>query len=397
LNVHGVHVARTQYTCGILSTMRRVFVFVTIFFFLFLVASASFADTTKSEYPIYCSILFNERDVPKSYAPPVDFFSATQKLFITAICDGRESVTVEFGTGETTQYIYKYAYKKEGGKWKKMALSGANTVGSWIVGKATVELEGVKEGENGEVKAYICKKVEGVWKCGCSDKKCKTSKWNYQKYELTKENYKVALSFDLNESIKSIYEEYNIEEDALDVYFASKEAVFVGDKIMLTGNNFSLEKENEVLWDGVSEEVLASSNGTTLVINTPSLPPDKYEVKVRIGSEESVYGTNVWIKSFEKTTSPKITSVSPSIGKRGDVFTIYGEGFTSRNDVVTTFGVLEDIQSEDGKSITFIYDPFKNTGQAENNTYYYGNDFPVSIKVYNTSGISNASNFSLKI
>jgi hypothetical protein len=344
--------------------------------------------------PIVCHTIYGTGVVPSKFASPVNFFSLVQEPLITAGCQGRKSVLIEVGNGDNTQYIYKYGYRKVDGVWKKITYSGTRTVGAWVVGKATVQVEGVQEGIVGEVIAYICQKVGNSWKCGCTDKVCSAPKWQLQKYELTKEVYTGAKAFNTN-----MQSNFLGDISVLDVYKSSKNIGSVGSTIELTGAAFSKSNKNDILWNGqVKETGLVSKDGFSLLITVPNLPPAKYEVTVRVGDVESEYGATIWVRTPGQVVAPVIKSISPEVGTQGGTFTIYGEGFTNNNDVVTTFGLLEGLPSKDGKSITFMYDPFEEKLESwvkPGVRYHYKQQ--ITVKVANTSGISNVGVFSLDI
>lgn len=359
-------------------------------------ALSGFTSPSMTTIPIFCHTVFAEGVVSPKFASPVNFFSDVKETLITALCMERESVLIQAGTGDNTQYIYKYGYRKVDGVWKKITYSGPKTIGAWVVGKATVQLEGVKEGETGEVIAYICQKVANTWKCGCSDKACSAPKWQLQQYEVSKDLLKSAQAYKKELLTQSIP---TGDELPLDIYTSSKDIALPGTKVELSGSGFSKTNKNDVLWNGVVKQVgLVSPNGSSLFITVPQLPPAKYTVTVRVGDEVSEYGATIWIQAGANVTAPVVHSISPKIGKQGGTFTIYGEGFTNNNDVVTTFSILEGLPSKDGKSITFSYDPFGEKLEAwvkYGVPYHYKQQ--VTFKVINTSGTSNVSFFSLDI
>lgn len=379
----------------------------------FFVYTAS-ADTSAGEP---CSTLTNKSAVPIKYGVPYNLFSSAREMLMNITCSSGNKVTVVVGNGDNSLYIYKYGYRKiEGGTWSKITFSGSNVVGPWFVGKAGINLEGV-DGENGKVLAYICQQVGGVWKCGCSDAGCGVAKWNIQEYqvaETTDDNeggdessIKILdtshLDFSDPKDIK-LLDQYKEEilngsyEDYFDVQTPSKYVALPGEKLLLTGINFDTTANNDILWNGmVTESNLVSKNGSILTITVPNLTPGKYEIYVRKGTQLTEFPTYIWIGTGTGSV-PKITSITPEIGKQGGTFTIYGEGFTNNNDLITTLGILKGLASDDGKTITFTYDPFDRpttfyTKQGEKQNV----KMPISVTVINTSGLSNSGNFNLDL
>ncbi len=376
--------------------MRRAF----LFFLLLVTGLSGFSMFEKvgaygaedEEIPIMCHSFFGASQVSEKFAPPVNFFSPLKTTLITATCMERKSVVLEVGTGEKSQYILKTGYKKVGKNWEKISFSGKETVGKWLVGKASYTLPGLKDGEKGEVLAYVCQKVDGVWKCGCSDSVCKESKWLSQKFELSEDTLQEAR--DAQEEMTLLRSRTST---VFDIHYSSKPAGLVGEKITLTGSNFAVDTLNEVLWNGKVEQRVTSKSGSYLTINIPDLPPAKYEVTVRKKGEVTEHSTFIWILA-PQTKVPKISSISPQTGKQGGTFTIYGEGFTQNNDVITTYGILEALPSEDGKSITFTYDVIEGKMEFwEKPGVPFHFKQPVYVAVANTGGVSNSKTFYLDI
>lgn len=356
--------------------------------FLFIISFLSFSllvhATTSSGTDCH---LLTETKASSQYGSPVNLFSATHEPLITVRCFEDDSSIVTVGNGEPIQYIYKQGFYMEGGEWVKTLFSGKSLVGDWIVGSATAELDGLENAEKGQVLAYICQKVGTSWKCGCGDEACTVPKWQRQEY---------SLPINSSSATKSSAQ----GDGELDIHYPSRYLGLPGEKVTLIGSGFELAPISKILWNGEVEEsnVAAESSGR-LEITIPNLPPGKYKIKVKEGKTISKYGVSVWIATGENLPAPVITSITPESGLQGGTFTIHGEGFTELNDVITTFGVLADLPSKDGKTIVIDeYDPFAEklvsyTQDAKRFEYA----MPVNVTIMNTSGNSNMKIFKLNI
>jgi hypothetical protein len=359
------------------------------FAFVFALFSFSFFVQASSYESISCHTFTKVGETSATYGEPINLFSKFLEPLITVTCNGRESSYVEVGSGKSTQLIYKYGYRKVKGKWTKTTFSGSSSIGSWIIGKAEATVEGLQSGSSGKILAYVCQKVQNEWKCGCSDEVCAEQKWQLQEYKLPLD---AINSFEIDTSTQG-------GDGELDVHYPTSYLGLPSEKIILYGSGFEKGPLSSVLWNGeVQESGLSSPNGAILTITIPSLPSGKYAVKVKEGNTTSKYGVNLWIGTGEELPTPTISHISPESGFQGGTFTIYGEGFTKENDIISTFGVLSGLPSEDGKSITFTYDPFDeklvNYNKDAIRTEYA---MPVKVTVMNTSGQSNMKEFKLNI
>lgn len=351
----------------------------------FLVSALMYVYSAHAQFTTpNCHTLEEGSRVPSAYGAPWNLFSEEKETLIQVVCAG-ENTTVTLGNGEATQFIYSVGYQKINGSWKRVSFSGLQNVGPWIVGEATGTLQGVDDGETGQVIAYMCQKVAGSWKCGCSDTSCRTPKWQLQQFSVEKGEQ--------NDENDESDENLGI----LDVHRPSTHMGISGAKITLYGEGFS-GNSNEILWDGdVKERDIPSNDGTTLTITVPNLPAGKYEVHVRRNGEVSEYGTVIWVLE-EGAQKPVISHITPSEIRQGDTITIHGSGFTPEyNDAITSFGVLDGLVSEDGTTITLSYDPFE-----EEQVFYHEDgrtkrsiSQPIHVTVINTNGSSNTETFTI--
>jgi hypothetical protein len=410
-----------------------------LFCFGFVTILLSFIIVTRVEAQenTNCNLITSKTEsIPSGYGSPINFFSGKNELMMNVTCTSKETVTVHIGSDESIQYIYKYGYRKLDGEWKKITFTGTETNGVWIMNNASASFEGVEKGETGKVIAYICQKVEGIWKCGCENEQCSTPKWQLQKYTVkesvegnddidttTVSNPESPLalvdtsSFDSDPFDITAYDISNftlsdedrkmmdktinyVPEGYLSVYYPSSYIGLPGDSIVLTGTGFEKSPTNDIVWNGVTQEKgVASLNGSKLIVKIPTLQPGKYTVGVKTGGTLSKYSTFLWIGTGDGSVKPKITKITPEIGKQGDTFVVHGEGFTKENNEIrTTFGLVEGLASEDGKSVSFTYNPFDEKLESftpSGEPFHYRQ--PVFVTVMNTSGVSNTSSFKLEI
>ncbi len=325
--------------------------------------------------------------VSKKYGSPVNFFGTTQEaLLIEVFCsiDG-SSRRVKVGDGAQTTYVYKYGYHKVGGVRTRIAFSGATPVGSWFVGSAEAKLPESPETQ-GSVYAYMCQLVQGAWKCGCSDRTCVTPKWQMQGYaapiaRIEDQNpTQDSFSDEIKEMHKNISEtelaklEKEVEEsrvqyskEVFDVYSALASHVHPGESFALTGYDLAPKDGGsvKVIWGTAAKvDATVTADGRSARVVTPTLPPGKYALRVEREGKITPSQVVVWVKD-DLLPVPTITHITPTAGKQGDTFTIFGKGFASEhNDIVTTFGTIEDVASRDGTTMTFVYKPFQDIGKT---------------------------------
>ncbi len=116
------------------------------------------------------------------FGVPFNLFDAAKKVLIRVFCKG-EAARMEVGREQSGIYIYSSAYVWGGNDWKHISLTGADTVGDWIIGKAEAQLpDSLSQNETEYVVAYMCQREDDTWKCGCRDKICAENLWNLQSY-----------------------------------------------------------------------------------------------------------------------------------------------------------------------------------------------------------------------
>ncbi|MEK7176981.1 MAG: IPT/TIG domain-containing protein [Patescibacteria group bacterium] len=166
---------------------------------------------------------------------------------------------------------------------------------------------------------------------------------------------------------------------------ASPLEVKPGDIVTLDGSGFS-KTSNKVYFSGGNAVVATSTNGTVMnVVVPPGLSNGEHELTV-----ENVLGSsaNPDLKIIIRVTDnpqppPQITSASIS----GDTVTLIGTGFTSSNNLSTTFGDNPSSILSNGTTLTFritdlsMYEKIKQFTQGKYQTSLW-------IYIYNEHGAS---------
>jgi peptidoglycan hydrolase-like protein with peptidoglycan-binding domain len=170
-----------------------------------------------------------------------------------------------------------------------------------------------------------------------------------------------------------------------------------GTEITLRGNGFAEEENTVHLGDMTLEQVPATGSGTALTFTVPDdAPVGKHSVWVsneRGESNKSFF----FVVTEEEASRPVVESVSPAEGLYGTEVTINGSGFTKEgNDIHASYGIIEDLPSPDGKTITFQVMPEPDIEHADQ--LQVGEDIseidqsiPFWFRVVNDNGTSRGS------
>jgi len=153
--------------------------------------------------------------VPSGYGSPYMFSGVIDELAMRVVCE-EDGARLVLGQEDRAVYIYRHAFESTDRGWRRVELKGDRAVGPWFVGSASGDLAAA-EGD-GTVIAYMCEKVDGVWKCGCRDEACGTSYWQRQAY-----------AFPVSEGLCVAPSISSIEPDIL----------LVGEEVRLYGEDFA--------------------------------------------------------------------------------------------------------------------------------------------------------------
>jgi len=344
--------------------------------------------------------------LPNGYGSPFNLFSAARKAMITVTCDGTQA-HISIGSGSSDQYIYKYAYERMGGSWKKIVLEGDTSAGPWFVGEAngTVARNAGQMGQTNRVVAYVCQRVNGSWKCGCRDQECARPYWQLQEFV----------------DLTQLSDVFNTTEGMLFIAPPEPGVGVPGAMVTLSGGGFSrfgntvyFDPHSEVLTNieelpnddfaiaglepsrnALAVDDTSSTDGRTMTVAVPvDAQPGGYRLFVENGDGDVVVGTEFRVTQPD-LAAPRIISISPERVLYGSEVTITGSGFTAAgNDVITGLGIIRDVPSADGTTIRFMLEPFKDMLDFE--TYSALSDdniqYPLILNVANEGGITDNTN-----
>lgn len=302
-----------------------------------------------------------------AYAAFTSFFT---EVPLVAVGCGEGIVAVTAG-GENA-YVYEYGYIRQENSnsadsadsaksWQPFTFTG-NKNGQWITGIASAEVAAVR---SGSVLAYVCERIEGVWKCGCTDASCTTNTWQYREYSFPTPQLASTAAFEDLEYDSRYIDVPRITEDDLYLYQLSSGFLSAGDTLTITGQNFQQDAAT-VLY--VAGKEIAEANTVTVGSATFTIPEDiasgKFEITIKNNGKTAKNTLQAYFGE-KITEKPSITSITPTTISQGDMVTITGSGFLPENNtVITGFGLLEGVPStHNGTVITFRYEPFEHAVQ----------------------------------
>ncbi len=174
-----------------------------------------------------------------------------------------------------------------------------------------------------------------------------------------------------------------------------------GGNLTLLGNGFDLLKNTLHIEDKVIENI-PSQNGTALTFAIPlDLSIDKHTVRIVNGrGKES--NPMLFIVTKDNPTPPVIQTLTPPEGPYGQKITITGQNFSlTNNDILSSYSIIEDVPSLDGKTLTFEILPFPEIPELQVGVdLKKGFNLPLYFYVVNENGISekfSPGKFLLKI
>ncbi|TSC61455.1 MAG: hypothetical protein G01um101448_341 [Parcubacteria group bacterium Gr01-1014_48] len=198
---------------------------------------------------------------------------------------------------------------------------------------------------------------------------------------------------------KYIPPEADISKQQSDLFTQDSDAVYIsglsdvevkrGGSLTLMGSGYDAVK-NTVRIGERSIPNIPSLDGATLTFTVPvDLPIDKHYVTVQNAKgKESDPMLFVVIK--DNPTRPLIQALSPSEGPYGQKIIITGQNFSAtKNDILSSYAIIEDIPSPDGKTLTFEVLPFPEIPELQVGVdLKKGFELPLYFYVVNENGIS---------
>jgi len=190
----------------------------------------------------------------------------------------------------------------------------------------------------------------------------------------------------------------NLSVEPGDVYvmFPSQYSGKAGTMISISGAGFTL-LDNTVYFGPNHAVIKASSwNGQSITFKVPDIPKGLYPLYVKNARGES--NKEQWFVVTDGVSpEPKIDKFSSSIVLRGDTVSVVGSGFTQKDNTIMVGGVglFKNVLSEDGKTLSFRVP--ENVFTATFSPTVKTPEFKIWVHIVNENGVSNGSNFTLKL
>lgn len=158
-----------------------------------------------------------------------------------------------------------------------------------------------------------------------------------------------------------------------------------GKEAGISGSGFSKTGNKIYFSDKYFIDNISSKDGGTISFVMPNIPKGHYRLLVN-----SLSGFSNSIPVFVADSNSKkviLNSVSPSSMSVGQSAKIEGSGFLAVNDLITSFGVIKNVPSYDGNTISFTLDSdmfleYKKNGKK------FDKIWNVAIYVSNKDGVS---------
>lgn len=159
-----------------------------------------------------------------------------------------------------------------------------------------------------------------------------------------------------------------------------------GDFITLDGSGFS-KTINKVYFNNGNPITATSTDGVTMKLSVPTALSDgeyKLSISNAFGSSD-----NPDIQTIIKVTSnPYSGPIIESVSIVGDTVILTGKGFTSANNLFTTFGDLASMISASGNTLTFHLSDLSFYDQIKNSTLGQKYQAALWIYVQNEHGVN---------
>jgi peptidoglycan hydrolase-like protein with peptidoglycan-binding domain len=148
-------------------------------------------------------------------------------------------------------------------------------------------------------------------------------------------------------------------------------------------------KNNTVYFGPGYRVVSQGSTGEIISLKVPNLPPGRYDIVVK--NENGLSNSSFFI--ITESNSPKVMFDMPEevVVKYGDVATLRGKGFSATNEIVTSFGKIQNVTSSDGVTLSFRVNPDVLTETAKLSDG--SRRAPMEVQVVNEHGYTATSKF----
>jgi len=202
-----------------------------------------------------------------------------------------------------------------------------------------------------------------------------------------------------------LFSGFGIEDDIFSqtdqffVSFISDYSGPAGSRVSISGSGFEPEGNTVRLGGQFSIPDLKSS-GNNITFDIPSsVPLGRYDITVE-NSKGLSESAAFFVVTSPLSSPPGIFRITPSEGSYGTEITIEGENFTSDgNQIRSSYGIIDDIASSDGKTLKFKAVPFPDTPGIESVSELGGGlEWDIYFYVVNGNGVSKESGiFIMKI
>lgn len=206
----------------------------------------------------------------------------------------------------------------------------------------------------------------------------------------------LLLSQEVPKSAKEVVEVSAIvEKGEVFVYSPSQYSGKPGTDITISGLGFTAT-DNTIYFGSTHIVTKASSwNGQMITFKIPVIPKGSYLLFVKNARGESNKNT-FFVVTDGVTPEPRIESVTPESVMRGGTVTVKGSSFSLLgNTVRSSVGVIENISSVDGGSLSFVVPTTVLMATTTPSTKNFS--LLVWVYVVNENGVSNGKSFELKI
>lgn len=140
------------------------------------------------------------------------------------------------------------------------------------------------------------------------------------------------------------------------LYYPSIHAGVSGTSVTINGKGFTPTGNSVYFGENYAIDNLASLDGSTLTFSVPNIPSGKY--RMAFGNKNGLSNTTYFVVTTSDSPSVKVLSVFPETISVGDKVTVTGSGFSATDNVVyTSFGAVENLDSFDGKTLSFVFSP----------------------------------------
>ena len=163
-----------------------------------------------------------------------------------------------------------------------------------------------------------------------------------------------------------------------------------GHALSLQGVGFTQTNNTVHFGTNYSVQNVMTTNGVLLLSVPEDIPYGYYPITVSNSGGTSLNDIPFVVKT-PNTPNPTISKVTPERIGYGDMVTVTGTGFSTKgNEIRSSYDIMRDIVSLDGKTIKFNVLPFPDTfGASAGTGFEKGTEWEIRFYVINENGISS--------